>query len=68
MGENERSFQVRSQLFAAQRLLNKQRAGRELTTDETKRLIELIGQLNKTGLGDMLIAMPGIRFSGLPMY
>ena len=68
MNPEEQTAKVKGKLIETQRLLNRQRRGDKLSLEDSKRLVDLVASLNKWGLGDVLVAMPRIKISGLPMY
>lgn len=68
MKDEARTSKVKAQIVEAQHLLNRQRAGRVLDAKEAARLNVLITQLSGWSLADLLVGIPGVRISGLPMY
>ena len=58
---------LKMKLIEYQRLASRHQAGRPLNAEEVKRLAELKASLAGWSIVDLMTAIPGLRFSSMPM-
>lgn len=61
------TIRLKMKLIEYQRLTARQRAGHDLDAEELKRLNELKATLSGWSVVELLSAVPGLRFSSMPL-